>query len=72
MLDFREVFDSQLNQEPGFDIVIDNPPYIQLQKNEGSLAKEFETAEFDTFERSGDIYTLFYEKGIEILKPGGH
>lgn len=63
---FKDVFD-----KGGFDIVIGNPPYVQLQKNEGLLAKEYENQNFQTFERTGDIYSLFYEKGIQILKNKG-
>lgn len=51
----------------GFDIVIGNPPYVQLQKDGGKLAKQYEKQKFDTFERTGDIYSLFYEKGLELL-----
>lgn len=56
----------------GFDIVIGNPPYVQLQKEGGRLAKMFEKAGYRTFERTGDIYSLFYEKGVELLKSKGH
>lgn len=56
----------------GFDIVIGNPPYVQLQKNGGTLAKQFEKAGYKTFARTGDIYSLFYEKGVELLKPKGN
>ncbi|RME14360.1 MAG: restriction endonuclease, partial [Bacteroidetes bacterium] len=55
----------------GFDIVIGNPPYIQLQKNSGQLAKLYEKQNFQTFARTGDIYALFYEKGMQLLKDNG-
>lgn len=55
----------------GFDIVIGNPPYIQLQKEGGKLAKLFESSRYNTFERTGDIYALFYEKGTNLLKSEG-
>ncbi len=55
----------------GFDIVIGNPPYIQLQKDGGKLAKLYENQNFKTFARTGDIYVLFYEKGIQLLKSEG-
>ncbi len=55
----------------GFDIVIGNPPYVQLQKDGGKLAKLYQSFKYDTFERTGDIYSLFYEKGVELLKPKG-
>ena len=55
----------------GFDIVIGNPPYVQLQKSGGRLAKLYEEQKFKTFARTGDIYSLFYEKGHQLLKQGG-
>ncbi len=53
----------------GFDIVIGNPPYIQLQKDGGKLGNLYENAGFTTYARTGDIYQLFYEKGCQLLKP---
>ena len=55
----------------GFDIVIGNPPYVQLQKSGGRLAKLYEEQKFNTFARTGDIYSLFYEKAHQLLKQGG-
>jgi type II restriction/modification system DNA methylase subunit YeeA len=68
--EFPEVLDD-LGNFLGFDIVIGNPPYIQLQKDGGKLAKLFEKQKFETFARTGDIYALFYEKGMQILKDNG-
>jgi len=58
----------------GFDIVIGNPPYIQLQKaanDKCKFADFYKEQEYETFERTGDIYCLFYEKGIQLLKENG-
>ena len=65
---FSEVFH---RENPGFDVVIGNPPYIQLQKDHGKLAEQFENQHYETFDRRGDIYTLFYEKGLQLLKYSG-
>ena len=56
----------------GFDIVIGNPPYIQLQNNSGELAKLYEDCGYSTFARTGDIYCLFYERGWQLLNEGGY
>ena len=64
---FADVFENG-----GFDIVIGNPPYIQLQGNGGSLAKLYDGCKFESFARTGDIYCLFYEQGWRMLKNGGH
>ena len=53
----------------GFDIVIGNPPYIQLQKlKENNVQANLERQSYKTFEKTGDIYSLFYEKGLSISK----
>ena len=66
-------FDAErmLGVHGGFDIVIGNPPYIQLQKQQGRLADLYEGRGYETFVRTGDIYQLFYEKGCDLLAPGG-
>ena len=54
----------------GFDVVITNPPYVQLQKDGGRLAQLYKDADFKTFARTGDIYQLFYEKGMNLSAEG--
>ena len=56
----------------GFDVVIGNPPYIQLQKEGGRLGRLYAPCNFSSFIRTGDIYCLFYEKANQLLKNGGH
>ncbi|MCQ2110179.1 MAG: Eco57I restriction-modification methylase domain-containing protein [Bacteroidaceae bacterium] len=64
---FSDVFE----ENGGFDIVIGNPPYIQLQKDGGLLADLYKPCGFKTFDRMGDIYCLFYEHGYNLLRKGG-
>lgn len=75
---FMDVFDpstdsktsTERSQSGGFDVIIGNPPYIQLQKM-GKETDILQEAGFETFARTGDIYCLFYEKGFDLLKKGG-
>ena len=53
----------------GFDLVIGNPPYVQLQKDGGKLRRLYEHAGYQTFASAGDVYQLFYEQGINLLQP---
>ena len=69
-----DFFDSEwmFGVRDGFDVVIGNPPYIQLQKDGGRLGRLYEPCNFDSFNRKGDIYCLFYEKANQLLKKGGY
>jgi adenine-specific DNA-methyltransferase len=56
----------------GFDIVISNPPYVQIQNFSGrQIQKDWENQGYQTFVRTGDIYCLFYEKGNLLLRNQG-
>ncbi len=56
----------------GFDVVIGNPPYIQLQSDHGKLGDLYKPCGYETFAKTGDIYCLFYERGWQLLKDTGH
>ena len=56
--------------DDGFDIIIGNPPYVQIQ--------DIDKAEKDYFRKkykspfgSFDLYVVFLEKAIRLLKPTG-
>ncbi len=61
---------ADIMQNGGFDAVIGNPPYVQIQSM-GEMATHLQNQNFETFERTGDLYGLFYELGNNILKPNG-
>ncbi|WP_027001114.1 Eco57I restriction-modification methylase domain-containing protein [Hugenholtzia roseola] len=54
----------------GFDIVIGNPPYVQLQKIKEQQAA-LERQGYQTYTKMGDLYALFYEKANLLLKENG-
>ena len=56
----------------GYDVVIGNPPYIQLQKEGGRLGRLYAPCNFDSYTRTGDIYCLFYEKAHQLSKKSSH
>ncbi len=66
-IEFPEILDES-GHFMGFDCIIGNPPYIQLQKM-GTDADALQKMGYKTYERTGDIYCLFYEMGMELLKP---
>ena len=66
-IEFPEMLDEN-GKFIGFDCIIGNPPYIQLQKM-GADADALQKMNYQTYERTGDIYCLFYEMGMALLKP---
>ena len=68
VVDWRLQFAEVFTDGRGFDIAVANPPYIQLQKDEGKLGRLYKDAGFATFVRSGDVYQLFYERGCQLLQ----
>ncbi len=54
----------------GFDAIIGNPPYFQIQYSEYSSMNYF--SKYNVFEKTGDIYSIFFERGADILKPYGY
>lgn len=69
--EFKEVFDNG-----GFDIVIGNPPYVSsqiknLSEDDEQSEKKYLKENYITAYKSYDLYVLFIEKGITILKENG-
>ncbi|WIH85851.1 N-6 DNA methylase [Brachyspira pilosicoli] len=55
----------------GFDVVIGNPPYVQIQGMEKELKEGYKEANYKNYISTGDIYQLFFEKSLNVLKVGG-
>jgi hypothetical protein len=68
-VDFSEVFPRQDTENPGFDIVIANPPYIR-QEQIKDLKPDLQKI-FTCYSGVADIYVYFYERGRQILKKNG-
>lgn len=70
--DFRLFFSEVWHQKGGFDVVIGNPPYVQIQKfRDDPIQKDWEKQRYESFSKRGDIYCLFYEKGYRLLRDKG-
>ncbi len=63
--EFPEIF-----SKGGFDVVIGNPPYVDIKGLEHEIVKElFE--KYSTTENRINLYSIFIEKGHSILKSKG-
>lgn len=70
--DFRLFFSEVWHQKGGFDVVIGNPPFVQIQKFSGQpIQNDWQKQRYESFAKTGDLYCLFYEKGYRLLKNKG-
>ena len=60
----------QVFAKGGFDVVIGNPPYVQLQSM-GAMSDAYAQCGYETYNKSADLYCLFTERGYNLLKEGG-
>jgi type I restriction-modification system DNA methylase subunit len=73
-LEFPEVFFGDLDKKTtrGFDAVIGNPPYVRIYR--GQIAEndiKYYTQVYETAHMKFDLYVLFVELGLDLLKVGG-
>ncbi len=54
----------------GFDIVIGNPPYVNVEKIDKTIKDKIDL--FSTAYQKFDLYVLFYERGIKLLRNEGN
>ncbi|MBS4000014.1 MAG: class I SAM-dependent DNA methyltransferase [Desulfobulbaceae bacterium] len=68
--EFPEILDDKGNFI-GFDVVIGNPPYFSISTMIAQYKQYFEKQNYQVFSSTTDIYSLFIEKSIELLKQDG-
>ncbi|MEC4806509.1 MAG: Eco57I restriction-modification methylase domain-containing protein [Jaaginema sp. PMC 1079.18] len=66
--DWEAVF-SDVFADGGFDVVLGNPPYVRQELL--SPFKAYLEKHYQCYNGVADLYTYFYEKGVNILKPKG-
>ncbi|WP_372947822.1 Eco57I restriction-modification methylase domain-containing protein [Mariniphaga sp.] len=71
-LDFPEILNNEImGTNTGFDIVIANPPYLNVEHMDSEL-KEILRKKFEVFYKRTDIFGVFLDHSIcNLLKPEG-
>jgi adenine-specific DNA-methyltransferase len=68
-LNFPEVMNEQVAEKAGFDVVIGNPPYVNVEAIDKSIKDNIK--KFRTAHQKYDLYVLFYERAIDLTKTNG-
>ena len=64
-MEFPEVF-----AKGGFDVVIGNPPYVDIKALEGDIVKQIFKS-YKTANNRINLFSVFIEKSIDLLKTAG-
>ena len=74
---FPQIFGTSLQgtkqsaeSKQGFDVVIGNPPYVDIKALDNLLVKHL-FKNFKTAENRINLYSIFIEKGFDLIKDGG-
>ncbi len=69
--EFPEVFN---RENPGFDVIIGNPPYIDSEQMTKVMPedREYISNNFKTAKGNWDIFCAFIERAIELTRHGGY
>lgn len=65
---WKETF-PQVFAEGGFDVVLGNPPYVRMELLKPM--KPWLEKRYEVVSDRADLYAYFFERGINLLKPGG-
>ncbi len=58
-------------KDRSYDCVVGNPPYVRIQRLNTNGAKQSYLKSFDSAVGRFDLYSLFIERGLQLLKPNG-
>jgi hypothetical protein len=62
----------QVFAKGGFDVVVGNPPYVNIVNIENELERKFFQKRFETFKNKSDLYSFFIEKSKHLSKTSGY
>jgi adenine-specific DNA-methyltransferase len=70
-LNFPEIFNDKISSNPGFDIVIGNPPYVNIANISDVTYRNYLQSRYKTVKNKSDLYSVFIEKSESLLSENG-
>lgn len=68
---FQDLATAKKKSEEVFDVIVGNPPYVDIKELDNKIVKQlFEN--YDTVENRMNLYSVFVEKAMRVLKVGGY
>ena len=69
--DYKVYFSEVFKEDPGFDIILCNPPYVD-HKRLRNISKNLKDEYKENYSGSADLYVYFYFKALKLLKDNGN
>lgn len=70
--DFKIYFSEVFHEKNGFDVIIANPPYVFTRGSNFSKGfKDMIRAQYETGIGKLNLFSIFIERGLKLLKPDG-
>lgn len=66
--DFKLFFSEVWREKGGFDIVIGNPPYVNIANIKDGVIRTFLKTKYQVARNKSDLYSFFTEKGFRICR----
>ncbi|MFQ5976627.1 MAG: Eco57I restriction-modification methylase domain-containing protein [Candidatus Heimdallarchaeota archaeon] len=71
-VEFPAIFENSAKKNPGFSIIIGNPPFQSTKRGFLSQSEKYTyTRLFQSANRQWDVYELFVERSLNLLQPNG-
>ena len=68
--DWQDEFASVFSRKnPGFDVVVGNPPYVRQESLKG--LKPYYQTHYTSYSGTADLFVYFVERGLNLLRDGG-
>ena len=61
----------QVFAKGGFDVVVGNPPYVNMANIQNNLERKYYQSKYKTVKNKCDLYSIFTEKSHTLLKEEG-
>jgi hypothetical protein len=62
---------AQEGRDPGFDIIVANPPYVDHRLVSGEHKRIFKSIYPEVYRGNADLYVYFYARALQLLRKGG-
>jgi type I restriction-modification system DNA methylase subunit len=69
---WRENFPEIFESNNGFDVIVANPPYVNIANIKNEKQRKYLQENYSTVLNKSDLYSIFVERSVSLLRDGGY